>query len=780
MQLIWRICIRKGCSVMMFLRRIRQYRIYRRLVLSYLLLLIVTITLLSFILYSMFSAKAVQEIDRSSKQMLAQVSYTANVVYGQIQDVTGQLLSDNEIMSFLYAKEGSKIVDYTVNLFLNRIQGVYPFIKNISVYNFTTGGYIDSPGLASNPGMAIQDETGDIGFFPRKAQSVTGKSSYRLWTFKIIPERSFTEVPKSAIVVDLDETYIRDTMRNISATSRDSLTFVMDASGKVLSHSSPEYFMEDFSNNDYVKKILADTNSQGSFVQNINHQKHLVTYVKSANLDSYFVTVRPYAELISNIYELRNWTILVVVLLVIAGAAISLLLSGNIYNPIKSLLDKVNSTDGAGNTALLRYDEYELLTNAFTEKIETAKSMESTLHRSSRVLKDHYITHLLKGNANKIEVSADLRREWEGWLNGPCLTVILFKIDGYRAFRERYNLVDRGLIRFAISNIAHELLGNFYRDDVANMEEDEIALILQSDRAPTEDPLYLILGEIQDTVRSYYHISISVSVGEPCGSVSEIRDSYKSAQEYVTSRLFMGHGCLTNEAAVNRRIPERKPPYPASIEKRLIDAIKLCHPTTIRTEIVEFRKFLSECTYSGAMQYTHFLILGITKEFEYITEWGGVDSEQLYRITDEFRDIETLDDIEQKIAGLCSRIVDILEQNKKNTAMIRNAKIIEEIQKFISEHYAEHSLSLEAAADQIGFSAGYIGKLFKNMTGSTFNDYMTHIRMEQAKIFLSATNDTVAQIGERVGVYNVPYFTTLFKKKYGITPSHYREQVSRG
>jgi two-component system response regulator YesN len=765
---------------MMFLRRIRQYRVYRRLVMSYLLLSVVTVTLLSITLYVMFSARAVQEIDRSSKLMLAQVSYTANVVYGQIQDVTGQMLSDNEILSFLYAKEDSKTVDYTANLFLNRIQGVYPFIKNISLYNFTTGAYIDSPGLASNPRMAIEDETGGIGFFPRKAQSVTGKSSYRLWTFKIIPERSFTEVPKSAILVDLDETYIRNTMQNISASTRDSITFVMDASGKILSHSSPEYFMEDFSHNDYVKKILADTNSQGSFVQKIDHQKHLVTYVKSANLDWYFVTVRPYAELISNIYELRNWTILVVILLIIAGVVISLMLSGNIYNPIKALLDKVNSTDIADSTALLRYDEYELLTNAFTEKIETAKSMESTLNRSSRVLKDNYITHLLKGNANKVAVSAEMKREWESLLNGPCLTVILFKIDDYRVFRERYNMVDRGLIRFAISNIAHELLGNFYRDEAANMEDDEIALILQSDSAPTEDPLYLIVGEIQDAVRSYYQISLSFSVGDPCRSVSEIRDSYKSAQEYVTSRLFLGHGCLTYEAVVNRKIPEHKTHYPVSIEKRLIDAIKLCHPTTIRTEIAEFRKLLSECTYSGAMQYTHFLILGITKEFEYITEWWGVDSEQLYRTTDEFRDIETLDDIEQKIASLCSRIVDILEQNKKSSAMIKNAKIIEEIQQFVSEQYAEHGLSLEAAADKVGFSSGYIGKLFKNMTGTTFNDYVTHIRMEQAKILLAATNDTVAQIGERVGVYNVPYFTTLFKKTYGITPSQYREQVSRG
>lgn len=766
-----------GAASMMFIRRIRQYRVYRRLVMSYLLLSVVTITLLSYILYAMFAARAVQEIDRSSKQMLAQVSYTSNVVYEQIQNVTGQMLSDNEIMSFLYAKEDSKMVNYTASLFLTRIQGVYPFIINLSIYNLTTGAYIDSLGLSPDPEVVKKVETSYFGFFPRKVESI-GKSSLRLLTFKIIPERSFSEVPKSAIVVDIDETYIRNTMRSISASTRESLTFVMDASGKVLSHSDPEQFMEDLSEEAYVGQILRDTDSQGSFVQNIDQKKQLVTYVKSTNLDWYFVTVRPYAELISNIYELRNWTIFVVILLIIAGAAISLLLSGNIYNPIKALLDQVNSTSGAGNSALLRYDEYELLTDAFTKKIETAKSMESTLDRSSRILKDNYISHLLKGNANKIAVSTEMRREWESRLNGPCLTVILFKIDGFRIFKERYNVFNRSIIRFAISNIAHELLGKSYRVDVASMEDDEIALILQSETVPTVDGLYLILGEIQDTVHDYYKISLSVSIGDSCASLSEIRDSYKSAHTYLTSRLFLGHGCLTDAVKTNK-LQEQQPHYPSSIEKRLIDAVKLCHYTTIRTEIGEFITFLSRCTYSNVIQYTNFLVLGIVKEYDYITEWWSVDSERLYRTSDDIRDAETLDDIENMLAALCFRIVDILEENNKNTTVIKNAKMVEDIQRFVREQYEQHGLSLEAAADKVGFSSGYIGKLFKNMTGITFNDYVTHIRMEQAKVLLTTTNDSIAQIGEWVGVYNISYFTTLFKKKYGITPSQYREQASK-
>ncbi|EXX85945.1 hypothetical protein BG53_07160 [Paenibacillus darwinianus] len=766
---------------MIFLRRIRQYRVYRRLVLSYLLLLTVTITLLSFILYLMFSARAVQEIDRSSKQMLTQVSYTANVVYDQIQDVTGQMLSDNEIMSFLYANTDSKTVDYTANLFLNRIQGVYPFIKNLSVYNFTTGAYIDSLGLQPDPHIAATEEMNTFGFYPRRVDSVTGSTSYRLLTFKIIPERSFAETPTSAIMVDLDESYIRNTMRNLSASTKDSLTFVMDASGTVLSHSSPEYFMENYAaQHEYVRTILADPDGQGSFVYNLDRQKHLVTYIKSSNLDWYFVSVRPYAELISNIYELRNWTILVVVLLVLAGAVTSFMLSGNIYNPIRTLLDKVNSTGGPPTaTALMRYDEYEMLTEAFTEKIETAKSMESTIDRSARALKDSYLALLLKGNANKIAVSAEMKREWKSRLNGPCLTVILFKIDRYAAFREQYDSYNRGLIRFAVSNIAHELISRSYRSDVANADEDETALILQSEQPLHEDHLHLVLGEIQDAVHHYYGIGLSVAIGDPCGAVSEIRDSYKSAQHYIESRLFLGQGCLASRTTMQPAGSEQTSRYPSVIEKKLIDAVKLGRQPAIRAHLAEFKAYLTGCAYTSAMKYTNFLMLGIIKEFEYITEWWGVDADQLFRTLEEFRHVETLDDIEHMLTAMTSCIVDMLEENKKNTTVAKNAKLIEEIRQFVKEQYAEHGLSLEAAADHVGFSAGYIGKLFKSMTGTTFNDYVTHIRMEEAKTLLAATNDSVAHIGERVGVYNVPYFTTLFKKKYGMTPSQYREQAAK-
>ncbi|WP_027094491.1 helix-turn-helix domain-containing protein [Cohnella thermotolerans] len=761
---------------MTLLKRIRQYRVYRRMVLSYLLLSVVTVSLLAVSLYSLFSAKAVREIDKSSRQMLAQVGYTSNVVYEQVQTITGQLLSDHEIMSFLNAREDDKIVNYTASLFLTRIQGVYPFIKNLSLYNFVTGGYVDCLGLPEDSDLFLPDESSYLDFFPRTSVLLDGKP-LRLLTFKFIPERSFAQKPRSAIVFDLDEAYIRNTMRTIGGSSREAGTFVMDASGKVLSHSNPEYFMTDLADKAYVRKILADSRSQGSFTAVVEGQKQLITYVKSSALDWYFVSARPYGELIADITEVRNWTVLAAILLIVLAGGLSLLLSGNIYNPIRALLDKTSAGAGKKESPLLRFDEYEMLADAFDHSIEAARSMESRLIRSSNALKASYLSHLLKGNANRIAVSAEMKREWESRLDGPILRVLLFQIDEYRTFRERNNAFDRGLYRFAIGNIAQEILGSAYRCEVANAEGNEVAVIVQSGDEDLQDNVYLLLGDIQDTVRDYYRVGLSVGIGTPVASLSEISDSYQAAREAVQTRLFLGHGCI----AAAGKAPEgsdKTPRYPVAIERRLIEAVKLGNRDAIRKEIGEFRRILAEGGYKNAMHATNFMVTGILREFEYMTEWWSVDVEQLDKAVDRAREIETLDDMEKLLSELCFRIVELLEANRRQTAVSKNAKLVEDIQRFVGEHYAEHGLSLEAAAERFGFSSGYIGKLFKSMTGATFIDYVTHVRMERAKELLAAGNDPIAQIGERVGVYNVPYFTTLFKKKYGMTPSQYREQAA--
>lgn len=102
------------------------------------------------------------------------------------------------------------------------------------------------------------------------------------------------------------------------------------------------------------------------------------------------------------------------------------------------------------------------------------------------------------------------------------------------------------------------------------------------------------------------------------------------------------------------------------------------------------------------------------------------------------------------------------------------------IKQYIHEHYAEQ-MDLNALATLVYLSPTYISKLFKQETGSTITDYITEVRLQQAKQLLTHhPHLKVQQISEQVGYTDVAYFHKLFKRTIGITPSQFKKITHSG
>ena len=83
-------------------------------------------------------------------------------------------------------------------------------------------------------------------------------------------------------------------------------------------------------------------------------------------------------------------------------------------------------------------------------------------------------------------------------------------------------------------------------------------------------------------------------------------------------------------------------------------------------------------------------------------------------------------------------------------------------------------MSLEDAAAGMGMSPFYFSRQIKAATGRTFLEFITAYRMERAKQRLTSTELTVSEVGRAVGYPDPNYFTKVFKKYEGCTPSAYR------
>ena len=109
--------------------------------------------------------------------------------------------------------------------------------------------------------------------------------------------------------------------------------------------------------------------------------------------------------------------------------------------------------------------------------------------------------------------------------------------------------------------------------------------------------------------------------------------------------------------------------------------------------------------------------------------------------------------------------------NKKNTQ-------IEEACKYMRENLGR-DISREEVAERVWLSPSYFSHLFKSVMGTGYNEYLTELRIERAKELL-IKNFSVLEIASAVGFQNARYFSRIFRKKTGYTPSGYRRAVLNG
>ena len=94
--------------------------------------------------------------------------------------------------------------------------------------------------------------------------------------------------------------------------------------------------------------------------------------------------------------------------------------------------------------------------------------------------------------------------------------------------------------------------------------------------------------------------------------------------------------------------------------------------------------------------------------------------------------------------------------------------------------YIEHNLSecitLDSLAQQAHFDKSYLIARFKESMGTSPMRYVSHLRIERAKVLLATTDDSITQIAQAVGFSSIHYFSRFFKEKEGLSPVEYRQQ----
>ena len=133
---------------------------------------------------------------------------------------------------------------------------------------------------------------------------------------------------------------------------------------------------------------------------------------------------------------------------------------------------------------------------------------------------------------------------------------------------------------------------------------------------------------------------------------------------------------------------------------------------------------------------------------------------------------------ETEICG--SNANNVRENRPKRTDNVRNSDeqtTIKYLKEYVENNYI-YDISMQEAAEEMGYSYAYFSKLFKQYFNQNFTAYLTEYRIKKAKELLSNTNHSIKDISRMVGYTDSNYFAKIFKRLVGEIPSKYRENLT--
>ncbi len=275
-----------------------------------------------------------------------------------------------------------------------------------------------------------------------------------------------------------------------------------------------------------------------------------------------------------------------------------------------------------------------------------------------------------------------------------------------------------------------------------------------------------------------------IAAGEPVERLSNVKRSYNTAMQTFARRyLYDGH-ILYYRDLKEEEMAKDDGRYlkkvdinaidPAIIQKFLSSGLKEETGNFVRdyfhaigkeplTSMV-FRSYVILNIRFSVLSFLNRLGYGAAaleeSEKENALEQGGVS-------------LETAMDYAEKIL---QKAIEIRDKNSGN----KNRSILENSIEYIKNHYMDENMSLNAVAQVANISANHFSALFSQNIGQTFIEYLTGIRMEHAKELLRCTGKRASEIALEVGYKDSHYFSYLFKKTQGMTPSDYRKAKEEG
>lgn len=661
-----------------------------------------------------------------------------------------ELLTDEKLGLFYSTKQLTPFDYYEISQRMNDITVAVPPVKSIYLYRA-------SDGLVLAPNRLVPlEQFGDRAFVEQSLR----KSMPYAWS----DSRDYREFEGTGSKMNVVSMFKRVPI----GTGNQGLLVV-----NVLTSSLNEMY-NNFSDMKDVFVSLSDGKQSLLFGEQLPANKQL-SELKSAysgwviqsglkNKQTYDVM-----SILSNVWSIAG------LLTVLAGTVWMVYMIRRNYKPIESIKKRIQSF---GNERIM--DEFNFINSSIENLIETSNSYEKNYKENLIFRKRWFFDELIEGE-RPIELA-----EWQQEMKRlglsdrfDRLAVAILEIDRYADFCEMYSHWGQQRLKFAVASVIKEMaqVHSIYtwNEWVSNYQVG-ILFTLTTDNDDNQVAVYQFCEAVRGWIEQNLKFTVTFGIGNIVNSILEASQSYHDGLEALQYKTNLG---------MNRTIGHWEIDWlPQGQIYRLLPDIRLM-AQTYRLGEETWKQHLNQLFVSlrtamsprdeiiSLMNYIIFTIQqemsALPPEMNAIWEQHGL--QQLNRLLNQF---DVLEQVE-------TRFFDILSEAADKIGALRekrdNHKLIRGVRQYIIDNFADPDLSLNQLSDAFQMNLKSLSRVFKEEFGENFVNYLTRIRIDNAKKLLIALPDEPIQdIARKSGYVHSISFIRVFKKLEGVTPGDYRKE----
>lgn len=359
---------------------------------------------------------------------------------------------------------------------------------------------------------------------------------------------------------------------------------------------------------------------------------------------------------------------------------------------------------------------------------------------------------------------------------GKLFSAIVLQVGLFELPHGSFDAGEQDLLFYAVKNIIRERFQSAGLSGVLihhAVDQNEFVYIVGLQSAEEHARVTVVLEEIVFGVTKYLKLSLTVGIGAYADRLSLIHSCYREAKAQSRNAILHGSNRIYDMNKTSSGKPNRRAAISAEDEKLLFEWLKGWEADKIHRWTERRIGAIAQDPLSVYMQLEWFCVDLYLAFHKYLlsasdsTEWMIGEMDDLRQWLEELSDWR---EVVTRMKGLADNIIGHLSR----TDSMQGKDMMEAVRAYIDGHYRE-PISLQLIAERFYIHPNYFSKRFKEKVGISFIDYLTTIRMKQAVELLLEGDLKVHQIAERVGFEDAAYFSSVFRKTYGVTPKQYRD-----